>query len=110
MRRKTSSGGCGSGWRAPARRPGGRRTRRRPMARQRRVGKSRKSASREVEKIDIPVSDEAAITQTTVYATLEGMFTDAIASKPWFASYAPGTQRTIKYAFYTAAAETLRTI
>lgn len=62
------------------------------------------------EALNLPVSDEAAITETTIYPTIEAAFVEAIASKPWFPQYSPGTQRTLKYAFYTAVAETLRTI
>jgi hypothetical protein len=59
---------------------------------------------------DLPIAEEGAITETTVYPTIEAAFEDAIGGKPWFASYSPGTQRTLKYAFYTAAAEMLRTV
>ena len=34
----------------------------------------------------------------------------AIAGKPWYPQYTEGTQQTLKYAFYTAIAETLRTL
>jgi hypothetical protein len=59
---------------------------------------------------DLPIADEGVITETTIYLTIAAAFEDAIGSKPWFSQYSPGTQRTLKYAFYTAAAETLRTI
>lgn len=60
--------------------------------------------------IDVPVSDEAVITETTVYPTIESMFAECIAKQSWFADYSPETRRTIRYAFYTGIAETLRTI
>lgn len=59
---------------------------------------------------NLPIAEEGAITETTVYPTIEAMFTEAIAKMPWYPQYSPGTQRTIKFAFYTAIAETLRTV
>jgi hypothetical protein len=59
--------------------------------------------------LDLPISDEAAITQTTIYPTIAAIFEEAIATKPWFSQYSPGTQQTLKYALYTGIAEALRT-
>jgi hypothetical protein len=60
--------------------------------------------------LDLPIAEEGAITETTIYPTIAAAFEDAIGGKPWFPQYSPGTQRTLKYAFYTAVAEALRTI
>jgi uncharacterized FlgJ-related protein len=59
--------------------------------------------------IDIPVSDNPEITQTTIYPTIEAMWAE-FSALPWFAKYNSGTQRTIRFAFFNAIAETLRTI
>jgi len=59
---------------------------------------------------EVPVSDEAAITETTIYPTIEAIYQEALASKPWFPQYTPGTQQTLRYALYTGIAEALRTI
>jgi hypothetical protein len=58
---------------------------------------------------DIPVADEGAITQTTIYPTLEAAWQDIVVALPWFEKYSPETRRTLRYAFYTAASEVLRT-
>jgi hypothetical protein len=75
------------------------------------MGKRKKTAPQAAAApFDLPIADEGAITETTVYPTIEAMFTECIASKPWYQQHSPGTQRTIKYAFYTAIAEALRTV
>ena len=38
------------------------------------------------------------------------MWEECIASKPWFSQYSAGTQRTLKFAFYGAISEALRTV
>jgi hypothetical protein len=60
--------------------------------------------------IDLPITDQGEITQTTVYPTIAAMFAECIESKPWYAQYSPGTQRTIRFAFYGAISEALRTV
>lgn len=60
--------------------------------------------------IDLPISDNAEITQTSIYPTIEAMWLESVASLPWFEKYSPETRRTLKFVFYTAASETLRTI
>ena len=60
--------------------------------------------------IDLPISDKAEITTTTIYSTIDAMFAECIASKSWFEKYSPGTQRTIKFAFYGGISEALRTV
>lgn len=59
---------------------------------------------------ELPVSDNAEITQTTIYPTLAAAWQDMVANLPWFEKYGSDTRRTIKYAFYMAAAEVLRTV
>lgn len=53
---------------------------------------------------------EGSIDQTTVYPTIDVMFAESIAKLPWFEQYSRETRRTIRYAFVTAVAETLRTM
>jgi hypothetical protein len=74
------------------------------------MGKRKKAAPAAAAPLDLPIADESAITETTVYPTIAAMFAECIALKPWYPQYSPGTQHTIKYAFYTAIAETLRTV
>lgn len=72
--------------------------------------RGRKTNKERAAPLNLPVSDEAAITETTIYPTIAAIFEEAIAGKPWFPQYSPGTQRTLKYALYTGVAEALRTI
>lgn len=60
--------------------------------------------------LDLPISDNPEITTTSIYPTIEAMWAESIASLPWFEKYSPETRRTLRFAFYTAAAETLRTV
>jgi len=60
--------------------------------------------------IEVPISDNAEISQTTVYPNLESMWQECVATSTYFQKYSPETKRTIKFAFYTAVAETLRTV
>ena len=57
----------------------------------------------------VPISDKAEITQTTIYLTLAAMWEDMVVSAMWFKQYSAETQCTLRYAFYTAASEVLRT-
>ena len=59
--------------------------------------------------LDFPVSDNAEITTTTVFPSLAAMWED-VSSAPWFKEYSYETRRTLKFAFFMAAAETLRTV
>jgi hypothetical protein len=63
-----------------------------------------------IKAIDLPIADEASITTTTIYPTIEAMWLECIQSWPWFWKYSIETQRTLKFAFYTGIAESLRTI
>lgn len=54
--------------------------------------------------------EHGEISTTTVYPTIEAMFLEEIASKPWFEKYSRETRRMIRYTFVTAVAETLRTV
>lgn len=61
--------------------------------------------------IDLPSpADEGSISQTTIYPTIDAMFAESIAKLPWFEQYSRETRRTIRFAFVTAVAETLRTV
>jgi hypothetical protein len=62
------------------------------------------------EAVNLPIADEGAITETTIFPTIAAIFDEAIANKPWFPQYSPGTQQTLKYALYTGIAEALRTV
>jgi hypothetical protein len=59
--------------------------------------------------IDLPISDNAEISQTTIYPTIEAMWKE-FSALPWFEKYSPGTRRTIRFVFFNAIAETLRTV
>ena len=66
---------------------------------------------RKKESIQLPYpSDDASISQTTIYPTIDAMFAESIAKLPWFEQYSRETRRTIRFAFVTAVAETLRTV
>lgn len=60
--------------------------------------------------IELPVSDKAEISETTIYPTIEAMWIESIQKLPWFMDYSRETRRTLKFTFYTAVAETLRTV
>lgn len=60
--------------------------------------------------IKLPVSNKAEISETTIYPTIEAMWIESIQKLPWFEKYSPETRRTLKFTFYTAIAETLRTV
>lgn len=60
--------------------------------------------------IEVPVSDNAEISETSIYPTIEAMWIESIQKLPWFEKYSPETKRTLKFTFYTAIAETLRTV
>ena len=60
--------------------------------------------------IELPVSDNAEITQTTVYPSIEAMFSECFAAKDWFKDYSPNAQEMIKFTAYTAISETLRLV
>lgn len=61
--------------------------------------------------IELPQpADEGSIEQTTIYPTIEAMFAESVAKLPWFEQYSRETRRTIRFAFVTAVAETLRTV
>jgi len=70
---------------------------------------ARSVKSRSAPQVDVPIADEAAITETTIYPTIEAMWSE-FSALPWFEKYSPGTQRTIRFAFFNAIAETLRTV
>lgn len=57
-----------------------------------------------------PPADEGEISQTTIFPTIDAMFTESITKLPWFEHYSRETRRTIRFAFITAVAETLRTV
>jgi hypothetical protein len=59
--------------------------------------------------LDLPISDNPEITQTTIFPTIEAMWME-FSALPWFEKYSPETRRTLRFAFYTGVAETLRTI
>jgi hypothetical protein len=59
--------------------------------------------------IELPIADEGEISQTTIYPTIAAMWAE-FSALPWFEKYSPGTQRTIRFAFFNAIAETLRTV
>ena len=59
---------------------------------------------------ELPVSDKPEITQTTIYPTVDAMWEETVGKLPWFTRYGADTRRTLKYAFYTAVSETLRTV
>jgi hypothetical protein len=63
----------------------------------------------EAKPLALPIAEEGAITETTVYPTIEAMWAE-FSALPWFEKYSPGTQRTIRFAFFNAIAETLRTV
>jgi|SRR5215813_960385 len=60
--------------------------------------------------IELPISDKAEISQTTIYPTVEAMWLESIGNLPWFDKYSPETKRALKFTFYCAIAETLRTV
>jgi hypothetical protein len=77
--------------------------------RNRKRKKNPRNGSPEASPIDVPIADEGEISQTTIYPTIEAMWAE-FSGLPWLDRYSPGTQRTIRFAFYTAVAETMRTV
>lgn len=68
-------------------------------------------ARRKKVNIELPApADDGSIEQTTIYPTIDAMFLESIAKLPWFEHYSRETRRTIRFAFVTAVAETLRTV
>ena len=66
---------------------------------------------RKKQPLQLPAStDDASISTTTIYPTIEAMFLEEIASKPWFEKFSRETRRMIRFTFITAVAETMRTI
>jgi hypothetical protein len=60
--------------------------------------------------IDLPISNKAEITQTTIYPTIDAMWLETIANHPAMQNVSRERREMTKFAFYTAVAETLRTI
>lgn len=61
------------------------------------------------EPVELPVAEEGEITQTTIFPTIGAMWED-MHRLSWFDKYSSDTRRTMKFMFYTAIAETLRTL
>jgi len=60
--------------------------------------------------LDLPISDDASITTTTIYPTIDAMWLETIANHPALQDVSRERREMTKYAFYTAVSETLRTV
>ena len=59
--------------------------------------------------IELPIAEHDGISATDVFPTLAAMWED-FTQKPFFAAYSRETRQVLKFAFYRAVSESLRTV
>jgi hypothetical protein len=71
---------------------------------------SHNKKTRREDKVDLPVSDEAAIFETTVFPTIEAIWLECIVDKPFIEVSTFESKQIYKWIAYTIAAELLRLV